>query len=630
MLNLYVCDGMAHRGNKWRLSAARPSFVLACFLLFWLCAMYCLQTKISRVTKPSKIISDSPRSSTSASISQAAEKETDFVFSPYFDIIAFSLSTSLGTPGRRINSQAVDQNTTASLISTLWNARVLEGQARFSVYTSTSCHTRDTLEKFTKKGLRCCSAMYFSELFDKGFNTVVYVDDHALLGNDFYLKDFIKASSRQPATILQIGHSSAAIILHSMGWPSKSSGVDEFLEIWMLDIHRQSTKHTLETSFAIAAARYQKQYPSFKARYLTVEKNVVLYFEPEVSLSSLVNVAIQSLEKSREIRYVPSTMLNNDPISHTADGQNVFRELNPDKKSIAFTFLHFPIRQQPSELVNFFWNRMMLWKHEKMELRLYIVDGGYNSSAANAQRPHLKLPSFAYENVLYLKRGVLLHTSLQLPKLFHKNRDTILVSQVRTEEATLSHERTWDRNFGTSILTNETTHFPITRLFRPSQATLSSMLESLEEYIHPQRLTKVRLRKYDIQYHSSLVDYSHLFKTKNSQFGNIAGEIDPYVQMSHAILEFATSISSPDIHEYPIIIRRTQTTILPLGHLAPPGSEAVRSDKLHSHRKVLSGLRHPELLPLRHKWKLADIKPFEPLPEQAGGGADVGACQLGT
>lgn len=591
--------------------------------------MYCLQTKISWETKPSKIISDSHRSSISTSISQATEKEPGSVFSPHFDIIAFSLSTSLGTPGR-INSQAVDQNTTASLISALWNARVLEGQARFSVYTSTTCYTRDTLEKVTKKGLRCCSAMYFSELFDKGFKTVVYVDDHALLGHDFYLKDFIKASSRQPATVLQIGHRSAVVILHSMGWPSKSSGVDEFLEIWMLDIHRQYMKHTLEMSFAIAVARYQKQYPSFKASYLTVEKNVILYFRPEVSVTSLVNVAIQFLEKSREIRYVPSMVLNTDPISQTVDGQNVFRELNPDKTSMAFTFLHFPIRQQPSEIVNFLWNRMTLWRHDKIELRLYIVDGAYNLSAANALHPHLILPSCAYENVLYLKRGVLMHASLKLPKLSDKNRDAIFARQIRTEEATLSHERTWDRIVGTSILTNGTTLFPITWLFRPSQATLSSMLKNLEDNIHSQTVTKIRSTKHDIQYYSSLVDYSHFFKTKNSQFGNIAGEIDPYVQMSHAILEFATSISSADIHEYPMIIRRTQTTILPLGHLAPPGSQAVRSNKLHSHRKVLSGLRHPELLPLRHKWKLADIKPFEPLPEQAGGGADVGAGQLGT
>ena len=97
-------------------------------------------------------------------------------------------------------------------------------------------------------------------------------------------------------------------------------------------------------------------------------------------MTSLVNVAIQFLEKSREIRYVPSMVLNTDPISQTVDGQNVFRELNPDKTSMAFTFLHFPIRQQPSEIVN-----------SKKAIPFYGINHGFCHSKFETLKPLLSL-----------------------------------------------------------------------------------------------------------------------------------------------------------------------------------------------------------------------------------------------
>ena len=101
--------------------------------------------------------------------------------------------------------------------------------------------------------------------------------------------------------------------------------------------------------------------------------------------------------------------------------------------------------------------------------------------------------------------------------------------------------------------------------------------------------------------------------------------------MLRGLFELATS----DYGEFtafktPLFVRRPLSMVLPIGHHAPPGSDAViggESKDDNKHRNVFYRLRHGDLR--KHKKiKLDDIK-FKPVDESKDGRAAAGSVGVG-
>ena len=131
-----------------------------------------------------------------------------------------------------------------------------------------SCFPDDLLKNFLSLG------MITSFMLTKGLS----------LENDFAMdkfKDIFKARSKTgvpPITIVRaedLPDQNAVVVLDSEGFRSRNYLLNEFLEYWMLDLHRKANKHTLEQTLNVAIARTKKLDKDFEAMYVEVRKDIV-------------------------------------------------------------------------------------------------------------------------------------------------------------------------------------------------------------------------------------------------------------------------------------------------------------------------------------------------------------------
>jgi hypothetical protein len=551
-----------------------------------------------------------------------------------------------------------------SLLTSLWNSRILEGQGTFTMYTGERCHTRDTLDekRDTVKGLRCCSVMFFSELFDKGYDVVVYVDESVLLGFDFTIKEFLPSlnayrngsqATKRPITVMQQRAESAVIIVEKSPhlWPDKS-GYDEFIEMWMLDVHRQAHKHTMEESFLVASRRYGKLYKAFSPVYMEVgdDPNVLVFFQPNAGYDVVAGYAVAHLREKKVMLSMPKARPEDGERKYAfTDGEKIKRTRNVlQGKRLAFSYGNYDFKKHPWALPIFLWNRLVLWKSDKVDLRMYtgscmrkqssllvVRSSKQSTGLSNTIDPHWcrvwvfdDLFTNGYSTVLYIDADLVLRAFFSISGFLREARRFPEQTLFKTRKDEMPG-RLLDRDVmytaGKSENGEVEANTGLLLFSRPSRKIFTLWKENYGGGIWDQLGLKKVMEKFPMTYRIS--PYRSLWNHYSSTFKDTRD-----ARILRGLFELATGDVGPvDRPESPLIVRRTQTLILPIGHHAGPWTQAVfGKNGVNSHRKVFARLRHPELDDReKHVWKLKDIT-FMPLPDEKGGGADVGVGQRGT
>ena len=159
---------------------------------------------------------------------------------------------------------------------------------------------------------------------------------------------------------------------------------------------------------------------------------------------------------------------------------------------------------------------------------------------------------------------------------------------------------------------------------KPSRKIFNLWKETYDGDKWDQNGLKKVMEKYPLTYHIS--PYRILWNHYSSVFKKSRDAM-----MVRGLFELGTS----DYGEFstfktPLFVRRPLTMVLPIGHHAPPGSDAVRggeNDGDNKHRNVFYRLRHGDLR--KHKiLKWDDIK-FKSVDENQDGGAAAGSVGVG-
>ena len=282
-------------------------------------------------------------------------------------VAAFTVS-SMGTDSSWEDTTSVHVSKDRGVLSSLWNARVLEGQAWYNVIATHDCKLHGDLSVATAaQEIRRCSVSRFVELFDGGhWERVVYVDEAALLGYRFNLSNLdVRAG---PVTIVQQNNRTAMIVISADGWPRPSGGVGEFLEAWLLSARKVS----FEQSLSLACDTFRHRHPSFIPEYRIARGNVVLVFDPEITYEDMAKTIVRHLQLQRVLRDTPREPADQRrPYRFTKKQQRRRKNALRTGKRVAFTFANYNLREHPWALPVLLWNRMVLWRRERLDMRMY-------------------------------------------------------------------------------------------------------------------------------------------------------------------------------------------------------------------------------------------------------------------
>ena len=319
-------------------------------------------------------------------------------------------------------------------------------------------------------------------------------------------------------------------------------------------------------------------------------------------------------------------------------------------KSLAFTYGDYDLVHNKWALSIYLWNRLILYKQSNIDLHFFygkcnrphsslLMDSLKHTSTGLAGNidPHwCRVWIYDYlflneklHNVLYIDADAVLRASftikrfikelLQFPEkaLFKtKDKNEIKISKLKDRNALYivgkSEYGEVDPNTG------------IMFWVKPSRKIFNLWKETYDGDKWDQNGLKKVMEKYPLTYHIS--PYRILWNHYSSVFKKSRDAM-----MVRGLFELGTS----DYGEFstfktPLFVRRPLTMVLPIGHHAPPGSDAVRggeNDGDNKHRNVFYRLRHGDLR--KHKiLKWDDIK-FKSVDENQDGGAAAGSVGVG-
>ena len=670
--------------------------VLAIVLLWWIGIIWRTITRVD-VPKGEKVVANNKaKAKTSKSTTNTSErkkkrnrkKTTPAVSLPGRNSakvqdkverrgVAFTIS-SLGTSKNFLSNSSKTIKKHPALLGPFWNARILPDHLGFRVYTSEACNTRDSYDIKRRAVVRSCAPMIFEELFVDGYDYVIYIDEGVVLGNEFStdkFKDIFKARSTTgvpPITVVRaedLPDQNAIIMLDSEGFRDRKYLLNEFLEYWILDLHRKANKRTLEQTLNVAISRTKKLDKKFEAMFVEVKKDIVLHAEAahiplETQFKNIGKILIDQLKHKNVIRKFPSlkklTMRDRKVYSYMLKKDGVKRLKrwkrhplkNTPEKSLAFTYGDYDLTKSVWVMPFFLWNRLILHKQSGIDLHLFY--GQCNRPHSSLLMDTLKHTSTGlagnidphwcrvwiydylfldeqYHNVLYLDADAVLRASFSIERfvkelkqfpekaLFKTNdKEELKINKLKDREALYivgkSEYGEVDPNTGVMFWVK-----PSRKVFKLWKATYDG-----------DKWDQVGLKKvmetYPLTYHIS--PYRILWNHYSSVFKE-----SRYAMMVRGLFELATSdFGERSALKRPLFVRRSLTMVIPIGHHAPPGTDAVRGGEHNGdnrHRNVFYRLRHGDLR--KHKiLKWDDIK-FTPVDQNKdGGAAGVGVGQMGT
>jgi hypothetical protein len=281
-------------------------------------------------------------------------------------VAAFTVS-NMGTDSSWEDTASVHVSKDRGVLSSFWNARVLEGQAWYNIVATHDCKILgDVSVNADTQEIRRCSVSRFVELFDGGHERVIYIDEAALLGYRFNLSNLDVGAG--PVTIVQQKNHTAMVVIKADGWPRPSGGVGEFLEEWL----ESARKVSFEQSLSLACDTFHRHHPSFIPQYRNVRGNVVLGFNPAITYEDMAEVIVHQLQLDRVLREAPREPADQTrPYHFTKKQQRRRRNALRTGKRVAFTFANYNLREHPWALPVFLWNRMVLWRRERLDMRMY-------------------------------------------------------------------------------------------------------------------------------------------------------------------------------------------------------------------------------------------------------------------